>query len=226
MRINESYDSIVKDIVEKYESYLKKDNYDYVFEDLAGNDMWEEEHKFLDFLYNLGINAVDYITEILPYMFADYEFPVGCRNLVLSNNITEIGEYAFTHTNIETIDMSRLQITEIPYSCFVDSSYLHSVKLPNTLKHVGEHAFMGCTGLTSISIPEGVIELGYGVFIGCSNLTEIELPASLIMISDDNFNSNGRILTIYTPKGSYAAEWVKETYDFAIAHGRIKLVER
>lgn len=218
---------VVKNMVEKYQDYLKRDNYTAVFNDLSNDPDWpsEDESDFLNFLYSLDINPLDHMTIILDEMFCGYKFPEVCRNLVLPSKITSVGWAAFCDTNLHSIDMSQTQIVKLSDNCFEDSYSLKSIILPNTLKHIGDSAFLR-TGITTMIIPEGVKSIDSGAFIDCSNLTEIELPASLKDIGDDNFNSNGKILTIYAPKGSYAAEWVKETYDFAVAHGRIKLIER
>jgi len=56
---------------------------------------------------------------------------------------------------------------------------LTEITLPDTLTHIGEQAFNGCSGLTEIAIPAGVTEIGMAAFCGCSGLTEIALPAGL-----------------------------------------------
>ena len=57
----------------------------------------------------------------------------GCKNTVIPNSVTSIGDYAFS-------------------GC----SDLTSVTIPNSVTSIGNYAFNGCSGLTSITIPNSV----------------------------------------------------------------------
>ena len=65
----------------------------------------------------------------------------GCKNTVIPNSVTTIGEYAF-------------------HGC----SDLTSVNIPNSVTSIGTYAFYGCSGLTSITIPNSVTSIGGGAF--------------------------------------------------------------
>ena len=41
---------------------------------------------------------------------------------------------------------------------------MKTLKLPNSLKKVGDYAFDGCTKLTSVTIPKGLTDIGYCAF--------------------------------------------------------------
>ena len=69
---------------------------------------------------------------------------VGCKNTIIPNSVTSIGDYAF-------------------YGC----SGLTSVTIPNSVKTIRDAAFEGCSGLTSITIPNSVIYIGGSVFDDC-----------------------------------------------------------
>lgn len=72
-----------------------------------------------------------------------------------------------------------------------------SVKLPTSLKLIGEAAFKRCTGLTEVVIPEGVAAIFDTAFAGCTNLENITLPSTLINLGMDAFSeSEGSIRTI------------------------------
>ena len=74
----------------------------------------------------------------------------GCKNTIIPNSVTSIGNGAF-------------------YKC----SGLTSMTIPNSVTSIGESAFYGCSGLTSLTIPNSVTSIGYRAFSGCMELKEI-----------------------------------------------------
>ena len=65
---------------------------------------------------------------------------------------------------------------------------LKSVKLPNTLKYIGYHAFL-YNKLTNITIPDSVVTIDNFAFDG-NKLTSIKLDSNLKKIGDFAFNGN------------------------------------
>lgn len=63
-------------------------------------------------------------------------------------------------------------------NAFKQMKYLHSVKLPNTIKEIGGFAFLGCSNLEYIACTSsiGQIVVGEGAFNGCYKL---KLPPAL-----------------------------------------------
>ena len=84
-------------------------------------------------------------------------------------------------------------------SAFMNQVNLSSIKLPNSLKYIGDGAFYGCSGLTSINIPNSTIEIGYNCFAICENLEEITLPNSLEKIGSECFISCKKLKAIEIP---------------------------
>lgn len=97
----------------------------------------------------------------LANVFQDCSF---LRTIILPNNMTELGNYAFS-------------------SC----SMLENVLLPYGLEYIGKSAFSYCRELKEIEIPETVSEIGNNAFANCSKLEEIWLPEGLEEIGKDAF---------------------------------------
>ena len=122
----------------------------------------------------------------------------GCKNTIIPNSVTSIGDYAFS-----------------------DCSGLTSVTIPNSVTSIGREAFSFCSGLTSIKvesgnsvydsrencnaiiktatntlisgckntiIPNSVTSIGREAFYGCSDLTSVTIPNSVTSIGDGAFS--------------------------------------
>lgn len=91
---------------------------------------------------------------------------------------------------------------------FQDNKAITSVKLPKSLKTIGDYAFSSCenlasidfnnvekigryalerTGLINVILPETLTEIGERAFYYCNYLTKLYIPASCISIHNTNF---------------------------------------
>ena len=103
-------------------------------------------------------------------------------NLVIPSTFSIVdGEYVngndYTVTAIADGDM---QTGEGVFSPAAQT--LQSVVLPDTLKTIGDCAFVGCQLLTSVTIPEGVTSIGSAAFT-MTSISEITIPASVTDIA-------------------------------------------
>ena len=87
------------------------------------------------------------------------------NSVIIEKGITSIGYYAFEGFNIT------------------------SISIPNSVKTIGDCAFIGCSGFTSISIPNSVTTIGVAAFFGCIKLTSISIPNSVISIGGEAFSN-------------------------------------
>ena len=71
---------------------------------------------------------------------------------------------------------------------FYNSESLASVKIPNSVKIIGNYAFADCESLTSVDIPANVESIGNEAFYCCSSLTSIDIPANVESIGDGAFS--------------------------------------
>ena len=85
------------------------------------------------------------------------------------------------------------------------NSKLSSVKLPQSLKTIGEMAFDGCSNLKEIEIPNGIETIGRTAFRYCA-LTSLVIPESVKSIADYAFKNCKHLMEVFfvgnkAPKG-------------------------
>ena len=97
----------------------------------------------------------------------------GCKNTVIPNSVTSIGNYAF-------------------YYCY----RLTSITIPNSVTSIGNYAFYGCYGLTSITIPNSVTSIGEWAFYDCSRITSVTIGNSVTSIGYDAFKFCEGLITV------------------------------
>ncbi len=115
------------------------------------------------------------------------ELIAGCKNTIIPNSVTSIGEGAFGGcSSLFSISIPN-SITSIGNSAFNNCLGLTSISIPNSVTSIDNKAFYGCSGLTSITIPNSVTSIGNNAFYGCSGLTSITIPNSVTSIGNYAF---------------------------------------
>ena len=91
------------------------------------------------------------------------------KDLVIPDNVTSIGDYAFS-------------------GC----SGLTSVTISHSVTSIGDYAFKGCSGLTSVTIGNSVKSIGDYAFSGCEGLTSVHISdiAAWCNIEFEAYDSN------------------------------------
>ena len=69
------------------------------------------------------------------------------------------------------------------------SSDLISLTIPDSVPHIGNHAFSKCMKLTTVKLPSNISCIGYGTFEDCSSLTTINIPNGIESIGDSAFKN-------------------------------------
>ncbi len=148
-----------------------------------------------------------------------FRFMSALKKAALGEGITHIGQYAFQFTSLEvpifpstlesmgqcafhsvrtirSLNLSHTRLTEIPYKCFEGAS-LASIKLPATLRAIGDSAFYESRGSTLV-IPEGVEKIGADAFARC-NFGNFSIPDTVKELGAGAFRSNEYLEEIHLP---------------------------
>ena len=109
---------------------------------------------------------------------------VGCKNTIIPNSVTRIGNEAFEYC-----------------------SGLTYINIPNSVTNIGREAFGECNRLTSVAIGSGMKIIGENAFANCSNLTDVycyaeEVPSTSSYAFED---SNIASATLHVPNASLNA---------------------
>ena len=155
-----------------------------------------------------------------PLSFAHHLYMNGSEitNLVIPNNVTSIGEFAFSKcSGLTSVTISN-SVTSIGRSAFSGCSGLTSITIPNSVTSIGNGTFGDCTGLTSIMIGNSVTSIGDDAFKGCSSLTSITIPNSMTSIGWGTFSGCSSLTSITIGSGitiiySFAFEKCPELTD-------------
>ena len=153
----------------------------------------------------------------------------GCKNTIIPNSVTNIGQYAFFCLTSITIPNSITSIKpEAFYYCpdltsiivengntvydsrnncnaIIESTTnslvigFKNTIIPNSVTSIGDKAFVNCSGLTSITIPNSVTSIGEYAFRGCTALTSIEIPNSVKNIERSAFSNCKGLTSITIP---------------------------
>ena len=102
---------------------------------------------------------------------------LGCKNTILPNTVTNIGDNAF-------------------YCC----EGLTSISIPNSVKNIGDNAFQGCTGLTTVNLSNSITKIGKNAFLACKGLTSVIIPNSVTIIDEEAFFACDKLKSITIPK--------------------------
>lgn len=78
-------------------------------------------------------------------------------------------------------------VEEIAPDAFCENYELSTLTLPDSLVHIGDRAFSGCSFLRSVSFPRGLLSIGEQAFLSCSRLQQVSLPDGLESLGDRAF---------------------------------------
>ena len=107
----------------------------------------------------------------------------GCKNSIIPNSVSIIGESAFD-------------------SCY---GLTGELSIPNSVSIIERTAFYGCNGMTSVIIPNSIISIGIGAFTDCTGLTSVYYTGNLAEWCEILFEANPYTSHIYGANPLYHA---------------------
>lgn len=130
-----------------------------------------------------------------PCVWSDYIGSAGIKF-----GISEDGSYykvvGMTDSTEKNVIIPRahkgLPVREIDSMAFI-SSYMISLKIPDTVTKIASSAFKMCTKLASVSIDGNIEEIGASAFSGCTSLEALVLPKSIKSIGENAFSPSMKI---------------------------------
>ena len=140
----------------------------------------------------------------------------GCKNTIIPNSVTSIGDYAFASNydlssivipgsvkkigkdafhccyELEAVTISE-GVENIDEDAFDHCYKITSITIPSSVESIGYDAFEGCSGLTSVTLSNGIKSIGNGAFKDCTSLTSITIPNSVTSIGLGVFRGSNDI---------------------------------
>ena len=163
------------------------------------------------YLYNVGIEKTPTITVSLKEpgslgteVLKNTEHIQNVRKLVISGPMNS-DDWAriMMMTSLFTLDLTDAEITEIPesqlsyYSHRDNLYFFHEVKLPKTLKTIGDYAFSG-SDISLTEFPDGLTSIGYQAFYH-TRLPQALIPESVTSIGENAFGNNWYLRDVSYP---------------------------
>ena len=80
-----------------------------------------------------------------------------------------------------------------------NNSKIKEIIVSDSVKSIGELAFMGCSNLRKVIIPNTVSNIGWRAFCGCSSLRHINIPNTITCIEIETFKGCSSLRQIVIP---------------------------
>ncbi len=153
-----------------------EDDFDYIYTYWDGSTRGYEYNYYFTRRHNVNLSKATQIT-----------IPSTVTHNGKTYTVTAIQKFGFCYAKNNQHDREycdkfnwtghgdRKTVTGTEHSNINDHSndYLTSVTLPNTIKRIGDYAFMSCLKLTGFTIPNSVEYMGEGIFECCTKLQNV-----------------------------------------------------
>jgi len=106
------------------------------------------------------------------------------EEIVLGEEVTSVGDYAFFRGNMKSVKMSD-NLIRIGNYAFWQCYGLTSIEFSNNLTYIGKWAFSSCMRLPSVTIPQSVKCVDLVAFWGCHELTKVVINSNDVVARDD-----------------------------------------
>lgn len=128
-------------------------------------------------------------------MIGNYAFSESnISSLVVCDDVTSIGSYAFqTCSNLTSITLPN-GITVIDNNTFQNCSKLESIEIPAGISRIGNYAFQSCKALATVTFAGDANDnatIDFAAFENCTALASIVIPEGVTALGNCAFKSSG-----------------------------------
>lgn len=207
-----------------------------------------KEIGYVGYSYNSKMTIPTTLSKIGDLAFYDSDFNYGRNKVTLTDDLVEIGAFAFAGSYLKELTIPGSVQKIGMYAC-ANIYNLRTAKLKKGLTTVGEGMFMLCQNLKEITIPETVTtiqahafeqceklgkvtiaknseltSIGEGAFRSCTTLKSIVLPEGVTTIEKDAFFDCSKLSTVTLPAslttiGDYAFDGCSGKLKFTVVEG-------
>ena len=133
----------------------------------------------------------------------------GCKNTVIPNDVTTIGEWAFGYSGITSVTIPA-NVTQIQSNAFSGCGSVESIQVEsgnnvydsrdncNAIIETASNVLI--RGCHNTVIPNSVTSIYVAAFRGCGSLTSINIPENVTSIGSDAFWECGNLTTVTLSK--------------------------
>lgn len=207
-----------------FENEVEIDGGKHTVTGVCGSGNYKEETGHENgFSGNTNITGITFKDGSQITWIGDHAFK-ECSKLKTINNVpaglTDINEWCFESTALESVDLSNTNVTIMKDGVFYNNKSLTSIQLPNKLENFWDNAFNGCTSLNNIVMPSTVVGIYNNVFDGCTSLSNVKFNDRYTTLGHHVFK-NCPLAAVTFPNtlnsiGEYAFESTKlETVDLS-----------
>ena len=113
----------------------------------------------------------------------------GCKNTIIPNTVTAIGDGAFSYNQFTTISIPN-SVTSIGLGAFESCTNLKSIMIPASVQKLDNAVFYNCHNLLALSVPEGITVIPESFCYECTAMETMILPSTTKEVWAGAFNGN------------------------------------
>lgn len=148
-----------------------------------------------------GLAQVSFQKDVTSVPTALFRSCKKLTSITLPPTITSIEDYAFSNSGITSIVLPN-SVKTIGNGAFMNVTSkgpLKSIVIPDSVTTIGFKAFYGCSVLTNVSFGKGVTTISSSAFHGCTSLKDVNLPESVKEIGTSAFSWCSSLEKLYIP---------------------------
>ena len=126
------------------------------------------------------------------------------RHYIIPDGAEEIGNEAFSASNLRSVRIPG-SVKKVGDNAFAYCDKLTDIVIPGSVEQIGDHAFVGCHSLRRIVIPGNVKKIGNFSFWNCTGLREAVILDGVKVIGQVAFRGCTALRTVDIPD---SVEWI------------------